>query len=345
MTYTTIGTLAQRISQRSFLGLLGRGEAYQLEAPTLWDVDFQTAVAQAELEDRERPGAMHRVRFASADGGRRGADRDDPPGADPRLRGAARPPRRRAPPRARRQRGADAPVRHARAGDDPPAGRAREGHGPGDGVHVRRPHRRDVVARAAAAGALRARPRRPAAGGAVGERPAGRRRTWPGRVPATASWQGRTINQARRRIVELLAGVRRADRRARAGDAGGEVLREGRAARRDRHQPPVVHPHDRPPRRADRARPRAAAGTRRTCARASRTGCTGSPATGASAASASSACPSRSGIRSTRRARVLYEQPIAAREEQLPVDPSTDVPDGYGADQRGSPAASPATPT
>jgi valyl-tRNA synthetase len=63
MTYTTIGRLAQRISQRSFLGLLARGGAYQLEAPTLWDVDFQTAVAQAELEDRERPGAMHRVRF------------------------------------------------------------------------------------------------------------------------------------------------------------------------------------------------------------------------------------------------------------------------------------------
>jgi valyl-tRNA synthetase len=70
MTYTTIGELSQRISQRSFLGLLARGEAYQLEAPTLWDVDFQTAVAQAELEDRERPGAMHRVRFgATGDGG------------------------------------------------------------------------------------------------------------------------------------------------------------------------------------------------------------------------------------------------------------------------------------
>ncbi len=68
MNYTTIGPLAQRISQRSFLGLLGRGEAYQLEAPTLWDVDFQTAVAQAELEDRERPGAMHRVRFGVAEG-------------------------------------------------------------------------------------------------------------------------------------------------------------------------------------------------------------------------------------------------------------------------------------
>jgi valyl-tRNA synthetase len=68
MTYTTIGARAQRISQRSFLGLLERGEAYQLEAPTLWDVDFQTAVAQAELEDRERPGAMNRVRFRLAAG-------------------------------------------------------------------------------------------------------------------------------------------------------------------------------------------------------------------------------------------------------------------------------------
>ena len=68
MTYTTIGAHAQRISQRSFLALLARGEAYQLEAPTLWDVDFQTAVAQAELEDRERPGAMNRVRFRVAGG-------------------------------------------------------------------------------------------------------------------------------------------------------------------------------------------------------------------------------------------------------------------------------------
>jgi len=68
MTYTTIGELAQRISQRSFLGLLARDAAYQLEAPTLWDVDFKTAVAQAELEDRERPGAMHRVRFHAAVG-------------------------------------------------------------------------------------------------------------------------------------------------------------------------------------------------------------------------------------------------------------------------------------
>ena len=66
-TYATIGRRAQRVSQASFLRLLKSGLAYQLEAPTLWDVDFRTAVAQAELEDREQPGAYHRLRFPSAE--------------------------------------------------------------------------------------------------------------------------------------------------------------------------------------------------------------------------------------------------------------------------------------
>jgi valyl-tRNA synthetase len=61
--YTTIGDGARRASQRAFLRLLARGEAYTAEAPTLWDVDFRTAVAQAELEDRERPGAYHQLVF------------------------------------------------------------------------------------------------------------------------------------------------------------------------------------------------------------------------------------------------------------------------------------------
>jgi valyl-tRNA synthetase len=65
MTYSTIGRRAQRVSQLSFLRLLKRDLAYQLEAPTLWDIDFRTAVAQAELEDREQPGAYHRIRFRS----------------------------------------------------------------------------------------------------------------------------------------------------------------------------------------------------------------------------------------------------------------------------------------
>ena len=58
--YQTIDERA-RGRQRAFLRNLARGEAYQAEAPTLWDVTFRTAVAQAELEDRERPGAYHRV--------------------------------------------------------------------------------------------------------------------------------------------------------------------------------------------------------------------------------------------------------------------------------------------
>jgi len=62
-TYQTIDEHARRASQRAFLRNLARGEAYQAEAPTLWDVTFRTAVAQAELEDRERPGAYHRIGF------------------------------------------------------------------------------------------------------------------------------------------------------------------------------------------------------------------------------------------------------------------------------------------
>jgi valyl-tRNA synthetase len=67
-TYTTVGEHARATSQRAFLRNLDRGEAYQQEAPTLWDVTFQTAVAQAELEAREYPGHFHRVAYHGPDG-------------------------------------------------------------------------------------------------------------------------------------------------------------------------------------------------------------------------------------------------------------------------------------
>ncbi|HUK32711.1 MAG TPA: valine--tRNA ligase, partial [Vicinamibacterales bacterium] len=67
LTYATIDKRSQSVSQRAFLHLLKRGLAYQVEAPTLWDVDFKTAVAQAELEDREMPGAYHRIKFSRPD--------------------------------------------------------------------------------------------------------------------------------------------------------------------------------------------------------------------------------------------------------------------------------------
>lgn len=67
-TYQTIGARAQKVAQAAFLRNLARGEAYQAEAPGLWDVTFQTAVAQAELEARDYPGHYHRVAFHGADG-------------------------------------------------------------------------------------------------------------------------------------------------------------------------------------------------------------------------------------------------------------------------------------
>jgi valyl-tRNA synthetase len=68
MTYATIGRRSQYVSQLAFVRLVERGLAYQLEAPTLWDVDFRTAVAQAELEDRDVAGAFHTIAFRVPDG-------------------------------------------------------------------------------------------------------------------------------------------------------------------------------------------------------------------------------------------------------------------------------------
>ena len=67
-SYATIDDVSQRTSQKAFLANLARGEAYSQDAPVLWDIDFQTAVAQAELEDREKGGAYHKVVFHRPDG-------------------------------------------------------------------------------------------------------------------------------------------------------------------------------------------------------------------------------------------------------------------------------------
>ena len=259
MTYTTIGPLAQRVSQRSFLGLLKRGAAYQLEAPTLWDVDFQTAVAQAELEDRERPGAMHRVRFHPA-----GSDAGADPGTPEALIETTRPEL------------IPACVALLAHPDD-------ERHSAIVGTEVLTPCSatrvpvltHPLVEREKGTGLVMvctfgdltdvtwwrelSLPVRSVLG------PDGRLAEVPWGTPgwesedlesaraAYAQLQGRTINQARRQIVEQLQ-VGRPGGRADAGDQGGEVLREGRAPGGDRDEPPVVHPHDRAPRRADRAR-------------------------------------------------------------------------------------------
>ncbi|MBD1539517.1 valine--tRNA ligase [Arthrobacter sp. S13_S34] len=68
LTYRTIDDNSRAVSQRAFLANLAAGDAYMAEAPTLWDVTFRTAVAQAELEDREMPGAYYRYPFFTEDG-------------------------------------------------------------------------------------------------------------------------------------------------------------------------------------------------------------------------------------------------------------------------------------
>ncbi|HET7398288.1 MAG TPA: valine--tRNA ligase [Intrasporangium sp.] len=67
ISYRTIDDRSRATAQQAFLRNLARGEAYQAEAPGLWDVTFQTAVAQAELEARDYPGAYHRVAFHRTD--------------------------------------------------------------------------------------------------------------------------------------------------------------------------------------------------------------------------------------------------------------------------------------
>ena len=68
INYRTIDDRSRATAQQGFLRNLDRGEAYQAEAPGLWDVTFQTAVAQAELEARDYPGHFHRIAFHAPDG-------------------------------------------------------------------------------------------------------------------------------------------------------------------------------------------------------------------------------------------------------------------------------------
>jgi valyl-tRNA synthetase len=66
--YATIDDRCRRTSQDAFLRLLDAGIAYASEAPVMWDVGFGTAVAQAEVEDRPTPGALHEIAFATERG-------------------------------------------------------------------------------------------------------------------------------------------------------------------------------------------------------------------------------------------------------------------------------------
>lgn len=69
LTYATVDDHCRKVSQVSFIDLIEKGEAYSSERPTMWDIDFQSAIAQAELEDRDIPGAFHDLKFDLEQGG------------------------------------------------------------------------------------------------------------------------------------------------------------------------------------------------------------------------------------------------------------------------------------
>ena len=248
--YTTIGPKAQTVSQRAFLRNFARGEAYLQEAPTLWDVTFQTAVAQAELEAREYAGAYHRVAFHGPTATR--PHRDHPPRADPGVVALiAHPDDERYQPLfgttvTSPVFGVEIPVlAHPAAEPDKGAGIAmcctfgdltdvtwwRELQLP-----VRTLIGRDGRMSARDPGVAR-RASRPRSG--------------------VRGPRGQDHLQRPRGDGRQAARERRPRGRADPDPADGELLREGRQAARDRRHPPVVHHQRRPRRRAARRDARA----------------------------------------------------------------------------------------
>ena len=65
--YSTIDSKSRSIAQLSFIDLFEKKLIYQSDSPTMWDIDFQTAVAQAEIEDRDIEGAYHDIKFGLKD--------------------------------------------------------------------------------------------------------------------------------------------------------------------------------------------------------------------------------------------------------------------------------------
>jgi valyl-tRNA synthetase len=66
--YTTINERSRAISQASFIDLYNKGYIYRKEAPTQWCWADQTAISQAEIEDKEVAGHFHDITFHFDDG-------------------------------------------------------------------------------------------------------------------------------------------------------------------------------------------------------------------------------------------------------------------------------------
>ena len=62
-TYETISPHSQIVSQNSFLDLYKKGFVDNRHTPVFWDTQFQTAVAQADIEDRKKQGFYYDLKF------------------------------------------------------------------------------------------------------------------------------------------------------------------------------------------------------------------------------------------------------------------------------------------
>lgn len=69
LLYTTISPEAQKVAQTSFVQLYKQGDVYRAEEPTLWCPYHQTALAQAEVEDKQRVTKLYYIKFKLEEGG------------------------------------------------------------------------------------------------------------------------------------------------------------------------------------------------------------------------------------------------------------------------------------
>lgn len=63
--YSTIDKNSRKISQKSFIYLYNKKRIYKKNFPTIWCSECQTAIAQAELEDKEFPSTFSTLKFES----------------------------------------------------------------------------------------------------------------------------------------------------------------------------------------------------------------------------------------------------------------------------------------
>lgn len=69
LKYATIDEHCRKTSQLSFLDLAEKNVVYNKEMPGMWDTTFNSAIAQAELEDREMSSKFYDIEFGLEKGG------------------------------------------------------------------------------------------------------------------------------------------------------------------------------------------------------------------------------------------------------------------------------------